>query len=422
MRTLLAQFAVLLVAALAAPGAEGWRVYRSPHFEITTTAGAEGVHAALERLEAVRRQLREAEAWLPAPRERVRILAFSSEKEFEPYRSSSQSPAYFASGPEGDLIVLGRLAEESLPVLAHEYVHAALRQAGTRLPLWLEEGLAELYSGRPAPARRQPRIGPPELVGMEAQRPPAPGVRASGSLEFYRTSRRVVHLLRHHPGYAPRWPNLLLRASAGSLLAEGPLERLAEDASRFTAPYPAAPAPESARIEWRNAVPGERAWLCALALARLGRQRAALSELDEVETAEGHALAGRILTQMGDPRAAERLRRAFALGTRDEHALWQLVVFEQDHAGSPHLLPALERVLEVNAERDDARLILASHYLSRAQFEQARGHLRLVRQAPPEHEAYYRRALEITGLGAESSPETPRFRGATPSPVSYPGG
>lgn len=43
------------------------------------------------------------------------LPVFSSEKEFEPDRSSSQSPAYFASGPEGDLIFPGRLAKEDAP-------------------------------------------------------------------------------------------------------------------------------------------------------------------------------------------------------------------------------------------------------------------------------------------------------------------
>lgn len=73
--------AVLLPLAVAAPLPDPeapWTVYRSPGFELRTNG----------------------------------ILGFSSEKELEPYRSSSQSPAYFASGPEGGFIFPGRLAKQ----------------------------------------------------------------------------------------------------------------------------------------------------------------------------------------------------------------------------------------------------------------------------------------------------------------------
>lgn len=403
-RLVIASLLFFSLSAAREPGA-GWNIFRSPHFELLTSADPALAEAALAHLEAVRVQLADAEPWLAGPAARTRILAFSSEKEFELYRSSSQSPAYFASGPEGDLIVLGRLAKEHWPTLAHEYVHAAIRASGVKLPLWLEEGLAELYSGRPAARRgKNPRIGPPELLALENRPVPAEHLRSAGSSAgFYRQSRLMAHLLRHHPGYAPRWSNLLLTASAGNVFAHVQLlsgrsqRQIATDATRFTAPFPAAPAPLSSRIDRLTLPESELRWTLAVALARLGRARQALEHLDGIDTAPAHALAAKLLLRQNRDAAAPHLRRAFELGTTDEYAIWQLVCLEQDHPSSSRLLPALERLIHLNPQRDDARMILASHYLSRGQFEQARRHLHDVRSVPGEFAAYYERALRIIG-------------------------
>lgn len=403
MRALLTAAALLTVFTQAMAAEWPWTVYSSPRFELLTNGDPSLARAALGHLETVAGGILRNEPWLAQPPGRVRILAFSSEKEFEPYRSSSQSPAYFAGGPEGGLIVLGRLAKEYWPCLAHEYVHAAIRAPALRLPLWLEEGLAELYSGRPAPAE-EIRLSASALSALESPVPQGPGVRAVElSNDFYRQSRLLVHVLRHHPGYAPQWPIFLRRAAEGLPLAEN-VERagrtpgqLARDASRFRTPYPVWREPGAVDIE---AAPLDRAalrWTRALALARLGRVPQALEQIVDVDTAEAHALAGRLLHRRDDARALARLRRAFELGSRDPHALWRLIVLEQDTPGSAALVPALERLLEVEPGRDEARLLLASHYLARGQRELARLHFGLVRSVPAEHTPYYRRALALIG-------------------------
>lgn len=406
--SILAGLAISVIALLSlVPAKEtvpGWRVHESAHFEILTDADAAVARRALEHLEAVRAQVRQAEPWLAAP-VRLRILAFSSEKEFEPYRSSSQSPAFFASGPEGDLIVLGRLAEDQWPTLAHEYVHAAVRSAGLHLPLWLEEGLAELYSGRPAPpSRAKRRPGRFDVAGLDAARPEAAQVRAApAGPGFYHDSRLLAHVLRHHPGYTPRWPDLLRNASAGLFSKDLPAllgrtrRQFNADVRRFRKPFPLQPAPVVTSVVQRPLGLDEHRWTLALALMRLGRDAQALDHLEGIESAEAHALAAKLLLRRNGARAGARLRRAFELGTRDEFALWQLICLEQDNPASTLLLPALERFVEARPERDDARLILASHYLSRGLYDDVRRHLDSLRQVPPEYAAYYQQARRLIG-------------------------
>ncbi|MCL4794523.1 MAG: hypothetical protein KJZ84_08170 [Bryobacteraceae bacterium] len=400
----IAAMAIICAVSLHGDSAR-WRQFQSANFDLLTNADATEANAALAHLEAVRLQIACAEPWLGAPPGRVRILAFSSEKEFEPYRSSSQSPAFFASGPEGDLIVLGRLAEDHWPTLAHEYVHAAVRAAGLRLPLWLEEGLAELYSGRPAPPRgAKRRPGRFDLTVLAAERPAAAHLRAApAGTGFYHQSRQMAHLLRHHPGYTPRWPDLLRNASAGLFSGDLPAllgrthRQIAADVRRFRKPFPLQPAPIATSVVERPLGLDEHRWTLALALTRLGRDAQALDHLEGIESAEAHALAAKLLLRRNDPRAGARLRRAFELGARDEFALWQLICLEQDNPASTLLLPAFERFVEARPERDDARLILASHYLARGLYVDVRRHLDSLRQVPPEYAAYYQQARRIIG-------------------------
>src|SRR6202000_665590 len=77
---------------------------------------------------------------------RVRIVAFSSRKEFEPYKLNDFAIAYYHSGLEHDYIVMSHTGAETAPIAIHEYVHLVARHSNLKLPPWLNEGMAELYS------------------------------------------------------------------------------------------------------------------------------------------------------------------------------------------------------------------------------------------------------------------------------------
>ena len=54
--------------------------------------------------------------------------------------------AYFLAGPEREYIVLGDRAMKDPHAAIHEYLHVIVRHSGLKLPLWLNEGWAEVFS------------------------------------------------------------------------------------------------------------------------------------------------------------------------------------------------------------------------------------------------------------------------------------
>ncbi len=80
------------------------------------------------------------------------IYVFANDRSLIPYKHRyrgepvSMSGAFY-SQPYGDYIVMnGARRREATLTVYHEYVHTVLRNNLPGLPLWLEEGLAELYS------------------------------------------------------------------------------------------------------------------------------------------------------------------------------------------------------------------------------------------------------------------------------------
>ncbi len=123
-----------------------WIKIATPHFEMYTSAGERSARDTLRYFEQVRSFFAQS---LPHAFERsgpVRIVAFSSEKEFEPYRPNEFAIAYYHETARHDYIVMSHTGAETFPVATHEYVHLVVRHSNLTFPPWLNEGLAELYS------------------------------------------------------------------------------------------------------------------------------------------------------------------------------------------------------------------------------------------------------------------------------------
>jgi tetratricopeptide (TPR) repeat protein len=76
----------------------------------------------------------------------VRIIGFNSEKEYAPYRASEAATAFYFNGDDHEYIVMSDLGAERYPAAVHEYTHLLMHQVRQEVPLWFNEGLAELYS------------------------------------------------------------------------------------------------------------------------------------------------------------------------------------------------------------------------------------------------------------------------------------
>jgi hypothetical protein len=76
----------------------------------------------------------------------LRVIVFAVEKDFRPYGFADGERAYSARNANRDYIVMSRSGSESLAAAIHEYMHILLRDSGAILPVWVREGVAELYS------------------------------------------------------------------------------------------------------------------------------------------------------------------------------------------------------------------------------------------------------------------------------------
>ena len=177
--------AVALAVAFASP-ADPWLRIRSANFELFTTAGERSGRDLLRHFEQVRGFFLQVFGLRETDAKPVRIVAFHSEKEFQPYRPSEAATAFFHAGSEHDYIVMSNTDPEHYQVATHEYTHLLIGQFHATMPVWLNEGLAELYS-------TLQQVGDKVVVGM-----PPPG---RGQC----FAPRALDPSRHAPLYRPQF-------------------------------------------------------------------------------------------------------------------------------------------------------------------------------------------------------------------------
>ena len=147
----------LLLCILAlAPSARGedWVRVRSAHFEVLSDAAPErarGVAVALERFRRVMAAvLGRGPGRVDPP---TVVVAFRDQDSFAPFRPvyrgrSQEVEGYFQAGSDRDYIAvsLGSDPRDAGETLFHEYAHVLLNRTLSAQPLWLAEGLAEVFS------------------------------------------------------------------------------------------------------------------------------------------------------------------------------------------------------------------------------------------------------------------------------------
>lgn len=137
--------AACLVATMQADAPE-WSAARSPRFEVFSTGSPDRAAKALEMFEDVHAFFTSYLS-LPAPtRLPTRVLIFSTDAEYAPYRVNESADAFYQPSRERDYIVMKSFGRDAFRIVAHEYAHAALGLKGADLPPWLGEGLAEFFS------------------------------------------------------------------------------------------------------------------------------------------------------------------------------------------------------------------------------------------------------------------------------------
>lgn len=136
----------LLILAAAPRAAEKWTYASSDYFEVYATGGDRQAREALTYFERVHAFFTGFLKLAPRRGKPTRLIIFSGDKQFAPYRPNEVAAAFYLSGPNRDFIVMKSLDKDAYPVVVHEYAHLLIRHSGARFPLWLNEGLAEFFS------------------------------------------------------------------------------------------------------------------------------------------------------------------------------------------------------------------------------------------------------------------------------------
>jgi Flp pilus assembly protein TadD len=159
--------------ALGQPGVNSlttrsWFEARTAHFCLYSCASTREVARLADRLEQFREAyslLAGAQAVASPP---IVVLAFPDHASVEPFlplyqdRPSDQA-AFFSRGSDENLIVLALTTSDaaSLRIIFHEYTHLLLRHNQPYWPMWLAEGMAEIYSTFQVKGRDHARLGLP---------------------------------------------------------------------------------------------------------------------------------------------------------------------------------------------------------------------------------------------------------------------
>ncbi len=237
-RLLRARTILSFIALAGVPGtlraAEHWISLTTSHFEMYTTNGEKQAAEALQTFEQVRYFFEHTGSSKTVPEVRVRIVAFKSEKEYKPYRPNEGTFAYYQRGRKCDYIVMQDISAEHHQAAVHEYTHLVVEHLGLRLPVWLNEGIADVYSslephgqkamvGRPLPQRfialaQLPWIDLSVLFAVDRN---SPYYNATEKMSiFYAQSWALTHMLMLGDGYSPQFAKFLVAVSNGKSSAE----------------------------------------------------------------------------------------------------------------------------------------------------------------------------------------------------------
>src|SRR5215471_6346644 len=141
-----ALFLAFVVCFPAAPVGGEWLRLTTPHFELYTTAGERRGRETILHFEQVRSFFMSATPVHAGPEFPVRIIAFRTGRQYAPYAASTAAAAYYTQSQYRDYIVMKDLGEENFSTATHEYMHLIVRHSGVKIPLWLSEGWADVYS------------------------------------------------------------------------------------------------------------------------------------------------------------------------------------------------------------------------------------------------------------------------------------
>jgi len=408
----------------AAPAAEQWLKLQSSHFELYTTAGEKKGREAVLYFEQVRDFFQRTRGMSKAmPGAPVRIIAFRSDKEFEPYRFNAASSAFYLEGYDRDYIVMRSISPEYYPVAVHEFTHLLVKHTGAELPIWFNEGLAELYSTL-KPAGKKVMVGDMipgrfyylqqhkwlslEVLTSADHNSPYYNERDRAGI-FYSESWALMHMLNLSSEYRPQFSKFLNLLASGATATSAFWQAYAKTITQvqkdleaylrgghFNAAVFDVKLEKSAEEpDIQPATPLESGLVLADLLALTGKQEAAKEAYERLskEYANDWEVEAGLAELAWSGKNPEEARRHFAraaeLGSTNprlyfDYAMVLLEIGEQGSAIAP-----LKKAVGLDPEYQDAQRYLAYSLLRDRQYEQAMDHFGKVKHIKAEQASVF---------------------------------
>lgn len=427
---------VVLWCASARASEPTWVLLQNDHFQVYSSASERATRQLLAQLERVRGYFFfQASKAAVASDHPVTVLMFGTAQEYQPYRATNGGAAYYTKRDDRDLIVVGEIGEQGSEIAAHEFTHLVFEHAGFKLPLWLNEGIADLYStlrasgdttlfGETLPGRlygfsRNPWVPLQTILAVDHR---SPYYREASRAEiFYGESWALVHMLMTTDQYRHKFWQVVESVSNGTPSAQAlesvygmSLEQLdsalrwyvsGDHFYRLTLSVPLPPAEQrAARLADMFDVRMLQAELLLGFSSRHDVARQRLIELTrEAPTRPGPwADLGYLALGEGHlDEAAEKLGRAYDLGDRNPRLIMDLAHAFQG-AKPARSMEALRALLAERPDDLDARLYLAQLQLDTDHVNEAIATMRpvaTVKTAEQRDQLLYLRAMAALKLG-----------------------
>ncbi len=410
-----------------------WIRVSTAHFEVDTTAGEKrGRETALE-FEKVREFFERASPLKPPQGDTpVRIILFRTEQQYAQYAINGVAVAFYAAGPTRDYIVL-QDSPQKYSTAIHEYMHLIVRHSGLKIPLWLNEGWADVYStlrpthdgaavgdllpGRIATLEQSPWMDFNTLTSVtQASRAYNEGDRAN---IFYAESWALAHMLYLAPDYKDHFPKFLMALHRGENTAAAcetafgkTPDQVYADLRNYLArrklygavfETPLTKAAGEQRVEQLSEFDADL--MLADLMAATNRKNVARQEYERLEKLRPNdpdiaQAIGFIDLSVGDkPSARRRLRQAFEEGAGDPRMCVELAQLDHDEGAAPGvIIPVLERALKTRPDYADAQVELGIEQVAARDYKQGIATLASVRTVPPREATPVFSALAYSSL------------------------
>lgn len=432
------EFVVLCLLAggrLHAAGAERWYRGVTAHFEVfeaaadTVTAEkkARDAFAAFAGVRSALLELTGAEWNQAAP---VRVISFSTEKQFKLYAPNQAATAYAASNQSRDVFAMVEPDPEHLNVAMHQYAHLVLQRAGLQMPLWMSEGLAEVIS-TVKPGTSGVLVGGVmkdhveelksvkwmDLSALTAVNENSPAYNESNRAgQFYAESWALVHMLSLGQAYRAGFVKTVAALSEGKSAAEAWQSVYGKSEAQVYADlqayvkqngFAANATPVRAGAEAVAMAPAadmDSGLMLADLLAAIRRRDQASAAYDKLaaqfpESPEVAESRGYLAWQDGDAETARRDFEQAMKGAKDPQMFYHLAMLYHDAGVSgERLIATLEKAVSLKPDYDEARLQLGIAEYNRKNYAAAIAALAPIRVVAPEHAAALYGALGFAYL------------------------